>query len=125
MLATAITRPCGRDFRRIGFPASRRRLRSTCSLAVPVAGSLHAPMWGREGAARRDTASRPGKLIPRANVGATSDGWVCIVAGDGFDLRAYEGVTRPPRCDVVSCCLRPISLHAPMWARARHAAPDY
>jgi hypothetical protein len=32
---------------------------------------------------------------------------------------------RPPRCDVVSCCLRPISLHAPMWARrqtcgARH-----
>jgi hypothetical protein len=42
---------------------------------------------------RRDTASRPGELIPRANVARRPTDWVRIVAGDGFDLRAYEGVT--------------------------------
>ena len=37
-----------------------------------LANQFHVPMW-----ARRPTD------------------WVCIVAGDGFDLRAYEGVTPP------------------------------
>jgi hypothetical protein len=65
----------------------------------------------------RDTASRPGELIPRANVGATSDGL-------GSHRRRRRSIyvpmrvsPRPPRCGAVSCCLRPISLHAPMWAR--------
>src|SRR5271168_3889387 len=52
--------------------------------------------WGRVRVPpRRDTASRPGdRLIPRADVGVTSDGLGSrIVAGDGFDLRTYEGVT--------------------------------
>jgi hypothetical protein len=118
------THPCGRDFRPEGSiygpirtqpPGARdgfdphayvgatfhalgfRRVGDdyTCSLAVLVAGSLHAPMWARESAARRDTASRHGKLIPRANVARCPTDWVRIVASDGFDLRAYEGVARP------------------------------
>jgi hypothetical protein len=69
------TRPCGRDLRRIGFPASRRRLRSY--VQPRGARGRFAPRTnvGRVRVPpRRDTASRPGESVPRANVGATSDG---------------------------------------------------
>lgn len=112
------TRPCGRDLRRIGFPASRRRLRSTCAsrCSWPVR-STH-QCGAREGAApprhslaswRINSTCQCGRDVRRIGF-ASSPATVSIYV----PMRVSP---RPPRCDVVSCCLRPISLHAPMWAR--------
>jgi hypothetical protein len=112
------TRPCGRDLRRIGFPASRRRLRSTCAsrCSWPVR-STH-QCGAREGAApprhslaswRISSTCQCGRDVRRIGF-ASSPATVSIYV----PMRVSP---RPPRCDVVSCCLRPISLHAPMWAR--------
>ena len=70
---------------------------------------------------RRDTASRPGdRLIPRADVGATSDGLGFASSPATVSIYVPMRVSpRPPRCDVVSCCCdRFRSTRG--WARRQH-----
>jgi hypothetical protein len=70
---------------------------------IGVSESRRNSIYAYKGATRAALGAAPprhshasgDRQIPRANVGATSDGLVRIVAGDGFDLRAHEGVTPP------------------------------
>jgi hypothetical protein len=118
------TRPCGRDFRRIGFPASRRRLRSYVQPRGVRGRFAPRTNVGRVRVPPRHTASRPGEFHVPMWARRPTD-WVRIVARDGSIYVPMRVSPRPPRCDAVSCRLRPISLHAPMWARRQFSTLSF